>query len=357
MSLDFLVHRTEPALTRIIERPALEPADGQVVARVEKFAFTANNISYRITGDSIGYWKFFPVPEEGWGRIPAFGFATVERSRSAALKEGTRFFGYFTTSSHLVMEPEHISEANFIDHMPHRRELHAVYNSYSFLGADPAYHPDFEDMQALLRPQYTTSFLIDHFVVSSLFFGARQVLVLSASSKTAIGFAYAQWLRGEGRPDLIGVTSPGNLDFVRRLGCYDRSVSYDALTELDPSVPTLIVDFAGDGQVVATLHRHFADNIRYNCAVGKSHWAAAPVELPGRKPKFFFAPNHAMQLIGEIGADEFWRRLNAGWSRLRIDAARWIMVETGRGPGDLSELYARLLAGTVPPDRGHMIGL
>ena len=50
------------------ELPAALAAD-QVLLAVDRFALTANNITYALTGDMLGYWTFFPA-DDGWGRIP-----------------------------------------------------------------------------------------------------------------------------------------------------------------------------------------------------------------------------------------------------------------------------------------------
>ncbi len=53
-NLDFLVNRSDWHTTEFIE--GSEPADlspGQVLFRVDRFAFTANNISYALSGDMI----------------------------------------------------------------------------------------------------------------------------------------------------------------------------------------------------------------------------------------------------------------------------------------------------------------
>ena len=92
--LDFLVHKTDWKQHRFDEAPAPEAADGQVLFRVDRFAFTANNISYALAGDMLGYWRFFPAPE-GWGRLPVMGFADVIESRHAdvAIACAFRFLG------------------------------------------------------------------------------------------------------------------------------------------------------------------------------------------------------------------------------------------------------------------------
>ena len=59
-SHDFIVKRDDLATTRLVESKKLIPNEGQAVLRVERFALTANNITYGVAGDLIGYWQFFP---------------------------------------------------------------------------------------------------------------------------------------------------------------------------------------------------------------------------------------------------------------------------------------------------------
>ena len=54
-SLDFLVNRSDWHMTEFVEGPEPAPLSaGQVLFRVDRFAFTANNISYALSGDMIG---------------------------------------------------------------------------------------------------------------------------------------------------------------------------------------------------------------------------------------------------------------------------------------------------------------
>ena len=82
---DFLVSRKDIRETRIeaSEPPALEP--GQALLAVDSFGLTANNVTYAVFGDFMNYWDFFPA-EEGWGRVPMWGFADVEASEAEGLE-------------------------------------------------------------------------------------------------------------------------------------------------------------------------------------------------------------------------------------------------------------------------------
>ena len=92
--MDFLVRRDDLRQCRFDETDVPEPGPGEAVLELERFGLTSNNVTYAVMGDAMSYWKFFPA-EEGWGRIPVWGFAHVEASAHDDLPEGARVYGYF----------------------------------------------------------------------------------------------------------------------------------------------------------------------------------------------------------------------------------------------------------------------
>src|SRR5262245_13717373 len=206
-AVDFLVRRDDLRTTRFAA-PApdrLDPADGQVLLRVDEFAFTANNITYAAAGDLLSYWNFFPT-EPGWGRVPVWGFADAVASRCAGVREGARFYGYYPMSTHLAVEPVKVSDAGFVDGAAHRAAMAPVYNQYRAAIADPG--AGGEEAQMLLQPLFITAFLIDDYLADHGFFGARRVVLSSASSKTAFGLAHQ--LAERNGIEVVGLTSPRN---------------------------------------------------------------------------------------------------------------------------------------------------
>jgi hypothetical protein len=147
-------------------------ADGAVRLAIDRFALTSNNITYAAFGDAMNYWSFFPTGDPATGCIPVWGFATVSESRCEGVALGERFYGYWPIASSVVLEPTRVNDSGFIDGAAHRRELHAVYNQYLRCSADPGYDPAREGEQALLRPLFITSFLIDDFLADNAFFSA-----------------------------------------------------------------------------------------------------------------------------------------------------------------------------------------
>jgi hypothetical protein len=157
---DFLVKRDDLHECRIGEAEVPGLADGQALLRVDSFGLTANNVTYGVFGDAMSYWDFFPAAD-GWGRVPVWGFAEVERSEADGVAPGARVYGYLPPSSHLAVTPTHAGDEGFVDGSPHRAALPSAYHRYLVTDADPFYRADTEEVQMLLRPLFFTSFLID----------------------------------------------------------------------------------------------------------------------------------------------------------------------------------------------------
>lgn len=353
---DFLVRKDDLHRTAYLPTLLPELEDGQVLFAVDAFAFTANNVTYAVFGAMMRYWEFFPAAD-GWGRVPVWGFADVVAS---GVTIGERVYGYFPMSTHLVVQADHVSETGFTDAASHRRDLPPVYNRYLRTAADPGYEPEREDAHMLLRPLFGTAFLLDDFLAEQQFFGARAIALASASSKTAIGLAALLPARSERTYEVVGLTSTRNRAFVAGLGYYDRVVAYDALGTLPDDVPTAFVDMAGDGAVRDAVHRRCADQLRYSCAVGGTHWgklAPTPADLPGPAPAFFFAPDRVQQRTRDWGADGLQVRLGAALAGFARNLDRWMKVRRGRGPADVERVYLATLDGTVDPAEGHVLAL
>jgi hypothetical protein len=363
----FMVRRGDLHDTRFTTDPdapgAHALAPGQVRLRTESFALTANNITYAAFGEALKYWQFFPV-DEGFGCIPVWGFATVVESRCDGIAPGLRVYGYLPMGSHLVVQPARVAAHGFIDGSAHRADLARAYNEYLACDADPLYRADQEGLQALLRPLFTTSFLLDDFLAEQKHFGARRMLLSSASSKTAFGTAFCAARRSD-RPQIIGLTSEGNVDFVRSLGCYDSVLTYAEVHALDPSEPAAYVDFAGSAALRRSVHERLGDALRYSCAVGGSHWEQlrGGEQLPGPAPQRFFAPAQAKQRA--MPPPEGWGRqglqqaIASAWhafiERLGNAEPPWIIVRHEQGAAAVERAYRTLLAGGADPREGLML--
>lgn len=338
-----------------------EAAEGEIVVRVEAFSFTANNITYAAAGDQLGYWQFFPPSgddTEGWGVIPVWGFAKVVESRHGEVAEGERLFGYFPPASFLKMSPSRVSAQRLFDGAEHRAKLPAGYNSYSRVDAEPGYDPSADDERMLLWPLHITSFCLWDQLQENDWYGARQVLILSASSKTSIGLAYALDA-DESAPTAIGLTSSRNLDLVRSLDLYDQSLSYDALTDLDASKPTVIVDMSGSGDLLGQLQARLGEQMKYCINVGITHWDEFRPDsgIPRDRSEFFFAPSHIQMRMKDWGPEEFADRTSAFLRDTARKSRSWLKLRRIDGLEGLAEIYPEVCGGKIPADEGLIIQL
>src|ERR1700744_3076211 len=229
-STDFIVARDDLQQCKLIEMDLPDAAalpDDAVLVKIDRFAFTANNITYAMLGDQLKYWQLFPAPK-GFGNIPVWGFGDVVASRHPGVAEGERLFGYFPMATHLVIEASDVSKRTLRDAAAHRQGVAPVYNAYARVSGDPAFAGRQGDEQALLRPLFMLSFLVDDYLAENEFHGAKCVILSSASSKTAFGLAHLLHTQRQ-NVRVIGLTSAKNVDFVESLGCYHDFVTYDQL--------------------------------------------------------------------------------------------------------------------------------
>ncbi|MEV0896046.1 DUF2855 family protein [Actinoplanes sp. NPDC049802] len=352
-SWTFAVGRDDLSRTVVAESATPEITDGEALLRVDRVGLTANNITYAVLGEAMRYWEFFPAEHHGlgaeWGLPPLWGFAEVTRSTVPGVEPGLRVYGYLPPAGHLVVRPERVDAGGFRDGSEHRAALPSPYNGYRATTGDAAYRTDQEDLLILFRPLFFTSFMLADQVADNGFYGAGQLVLSSASSKTAYAAAFE--LHGRG-PRLIGLTSPANVEFTRALGCYDDVVTYDEAERLD-AVPTVYLDLSGSPATRSALHRHLGDHLVRDIAVG----------LTTRTPnadaagEVFFAPNQIRKRRHDWGRDGLDERFADAWQRFAAVVGKWLDVHAGAGPEDLRRAWLEVLAGRTPPRVGHVIQL
>jgi hypothetical protein len=187
-----LIRKNQLAETRLATTDDTPLADGQVRVRVESFALTSNNITYAAFGEAMQLLAVLPGAgrrrDPGLGLHPGVGLR--HRGAVAAPRRGG---GRAAVRLLADGQPCGAAAGQTVGRQLQRRRaapraLHAVYNQYQRCSSDPFYTADSESVQALLRPLFLTSWLIDDFLADNAFFGttaggARLMLLSSASSK------------------------------------------------------------------------------------------------------------------------------------------------------------------------------
>lgn len=353
------VHVRKDALTNanVSEVPLAPLPEGAVRLAIDSFSVTANNVTYAVVGDGFKHWDFFPAPE-GFGIVPMWGHALVVESHHPDITVGERVYGYLPMASHLDVKPGRVSVGGFLDITDYRQPMSPVYNSYTRLAADPEHDPAREAERMIFGPLFRTGFLIEYFLRGADWFGAGQVILTSASSKTAMGLASVARQLSPG-VKRIGLTSSGNVGFVEVTGLYDRVVAYDDLEDL-PAAPSVSVDFAGNADLLARIHRHFGNSLSHSALVGMTHIEARSTfgggePLPGPKPVLFFAPDHAVAFFKAHGPEEGGKLVAAAWHEFLKTADGTIAIERHHGLEAACSVFTAMVAGTIDPAKGIVI--
>ncbi len=359
---DFLVSRNSLDQTRIHVRPALPQLKrNQVLARVDSFAFTANNFTLALGGGVLGYWNIFPA-ETGWGLIPTWGFATVIESNHSDVAEGTQVYGYVPMSTHTVLQPSKVSQAGFTDRTPLRGAMAPMYNRYVATKHEPGFADEYRAVWALCEPLFTTAFLLSEELSDRDSYGASSIVISSASSKTAMCLAFLLKQCGKSPAQIVGLTSASKVEALEGLGCYHRVLSYGDIATMAPNQTVVFVDISGAEAVRGRVHRHFAQQVVRSVLLGASHWRTwqgleADPRLPGATPEFFFAPAVREDRIKEWTATGLDARLRPLWMQFARWTQPWLEVAESAGPAQIEAAYRDCLAGGFSPLSGHMMSM
>ena len=344
------VRRDAPAESRIVDE-SISASYGSVVLDVEQFALTANNVTYALFGDTIGYWRFYPTSNDAFGRVPVWGFARVTNSGVSAIKAGSLWYGFLPMASSFRVDVGPVTSATFMAGEAHRRELPAAYNVYRAATPQNGFEQDSRIHDMVFRPLFLTAYLIAD--VLDLRHPALPALVSSASSKTALGLAAE--LARRGTRSCIGLTSSANVEFVRSLDVYSDVIAYDDITSV-ATADSVFVDIAGRDSVRSAVHEHLGDRLKASLAVGAAH-GTVPVAPPsnGPAPELFFAPAVYTERTAALGAATFESAYQSGWLAFRQRAHDWLATRELIGLDAAADAWRTLVAGDVPPTEALVV--
>lgn len=354
MATTTLFNKSDLTEHKVLSEELPPLGEGEVRLRVESFSVTANNVTYAVMGDMFGYWNFFPGQGD-YGVVPMWGHAVVEASQHPDITVGERVYGYLPMATHLDVLPANISTDGFTDSAAHRQPMSPIYNRYSRLAADPEHQPNKEAERMIFGPLFKTGFLIEAMFAREGWYGAQNLIVTSASSKTAMATIHCAKVSA---PHIrrIGLTSAGNVDFVRATGLYDEVLSYDVVGSL-PQTPSVSVDFAGNSALLYGIHSTLGDNLKYSCTVGATHvgHSQGTEGLPGPTPILFFAPDHAVAIVKEVGPQAFGMAVAKSWTSFLDAVAGAVKVDERAGLDAAATAFTDTLAGKADPAVGIII--
>ena len=104
-------------------------------------------------------------------------------------------------------------------------------------------------------------------------------------------------------------------------------------TRLDPRTRrasgAVMVDMAGNGEVVAGVHERLADDLKYSCTVGGTHWESKPrpKDLPGPTAGILLRPRADREAHPGLG-----RRRTPGTTRHVVASLRCVQRRVDEDP-------------------------
>ncbi len=325
---------------------------GEVLFAIERFAFTANNITYALLGERFSYWQFFPTPDPEYGIVPVWGVAKVVASKCDDTAVGERFYGYWPLSQYLVSRTKALQTGLLIEKSEHRKALPISYNLYEKITNQTQQEID---LLCLLKPLYTTAYLLALQTCETYMGNNSQILFSSASSKTSL--MTAQEIRTRLNPDseikLVGLTSNLNKGFVEDTGYYDQVISYDSLSELDKDTGTCCLDFSGNADLAAQLGDLLKHQLSSFVQIGMTDWQALGRVNIAVEPTLFFAPTVYQTVSKQVGAAQLQAAIDTGllnaFKKMPINIQEYNVTES------MDSVYQNTLAGKARADAGQIM--
>ncbi|TFK72424.1 hypothetical protein BDN72DRAFT_815966 [Pluteus cervinus] len=383
--------------------PRSIPPD-HVLIRVDRFGFSANNITYQALGEHphFRYFDFHPAPEthpvspHTHGLIPVWGFGTILESTHPKIHAGERVYGYLAPTRYLVVSvsSSDVNKHAFYVPRPHLPPDRRPYNQIIRCANDPTYDPNpvIEDVTMLYRPLFWTAYWCEDWLSSTNYRnGATTILISSASSKTAFCLAYLIRKRLARQTDginpntkVIGLTSRKNVAFTQKLGFYHEVLEYDTfvnapLLQGKGNRKRIYLDVAGNDNLNERILEFFStqdtENLAGLISLGMTNvspsTSASNVEWKennfgssekrgtGTQTGFenFFMVEWLNVRKHQLPMEEIFRRQNEAWKDLMKDGISWVQLTRIYGGEQVKREYTRLAKQGLGPDQGMIWSL
>lgn len=199
--------------------------------------------------------------------------------------------------------------------------------------------------------------------------GLKNILISSASSKTAFLVAYRTLLRREApgsnrKVKLVGLTSRSNLQFTRRLGLYDQVFAYDQVASISKVAKVdncLYIDVSGNQSLNESIARNITPKVTIQLGMtsveGGNVGSVSGAKGNTDKWEFFFMPEWLAVRVKQVGPKSLKEMQKVAWDQLMEDGPSWVKIETYSGEREVLEAYLKTLKGGASPDEGQMFTL
>jgi hypothetical protein len=353
----------------LVTLPADPPAPlGPSSIRIQSktIGLTTNNFSYARGGHILGWWDIYPPPSntpapfndpKAYGSIAGWGHAEILESTVPGIEAGQSVYGYVpigTLPWDFTIEQTGLKDQIVVTN-PHRQHVWKIYNRLRVLPPISKLAEEngwdsigWESIDGLFGTGYNLSRhgfawkdenrvhpggeAKGDWSAEQANLDDSTVVILSASGKTAMGFAYS--LR-ETRPKehqprtIIGVCSAGSRDTVEKSGFYDKIVSYDDFAatkdDIDKSGTrkAVLFDFGGRPGTRETWNETFEklSTPYLFVSVGGEVKVQNPDEATARMMKFFSTCQVNASELREKGiqvsGDKYFEDFYSDWEKFK----------------------------------------
>lgn len=385
-----------PVLART--RLPLGLPQNHVLIEVERFGFSANNVTYQALGEAphFRYFDFHTAPSTGvvspttHGLIPVWGFGTIINSTHARIRIGERVYGYLAPTRYLILpvSPSDVNRYSFFVPRPHLPSDRRPYNQITRCQADPQWDPSplAEDLTMLYRPLFWTAFWCEDWLHAANFRGADSFIISSASAKTAFCLAYLLGKRRRAEHysfKITGLTSTRNVAFTRGLKLYDEVLEYDGFEASgllhSSSGRYVYVDVAGNDALNSRIQAHFATSQALVAGVQLGLTNLSPSAPSAASIKFvtntslsnsvheprgeevhmeqFFMPEWLAARKRQLSVAQITSMQATAWRELMDDGKDWVRIERIFGGEQVQEAYRRVAKEGTDPTAGAIWSL
>jgi hypothetical protein len=239
----------------------------------------------------------------------------------------------------------------------------------------------------LYRPLFWTAFWCEDWLNAFAYRGANNILISSASAKTAFCLAYLVSKRRQGKPGrlckIIGLTSRRNVAFTQDLKLYDAVVEYDTLSASDFLKPSaekwLYVDVAGNDELNSQILSHFSTSKALVAGIQLGLTTLSPSAPAAASTKFttntslssptaqlsnggfeleqFFMPEWLAVQRKRLAIDEITSMQARAWRNLMVEGKDWVRIERTYGGTAVERAYHEVMKKGTDPTIGMIWSL
>ena len=280
------VQIADPRQAQIVPYPSKPPSlqFGQILIKVSKFVLTANTVTYAMAGlhPELQYFAHYPYPNPTLALSPCWGTGIVTASKCPGIEVGLRIHGFYAMAPYAILQPKPrpSKHGQFEDITPHRLSTLVPYRTYFIKPLTTS--ENYEDLERTDGVLFSTGWGMAH--STSFLSNPPDAMVLtSASSRTAICAAFSAKHANNGSGlgfQVIGLTSQGNLDYVRSLDLYDVVYTYDDIKSMNSNQTIVVQDCTGSPSIQANIRLHYQHKVIGWSSVGMTHVNPSTSSIP-----------------------------------------------------------------------------